>query len=86
MIPRQLETPHDPAAGEPEPAFNGWSNGGARLGSGGAFGRGANALLKSGRAGIRTLEGLAPLTVFKTVAFVRSATLPATMVPPAGDR
>ena len=31
-----------------------------------------------GRGGIRTHEGLAPLTVFKTVAFVRSATLPAT--------
>jgi hypothetical protein len=30
----------------------------------------------SGRAGIRTLERVAPLTVFKTVAFVRSATLP----------
>ena len=30
----------------------------------------------SGGTGIRTLEGLAPLTVFKTVAFVRSAILP----------
>ena len=30
-----------------------------------------------GRTGIRTLERVAPLTVFKTVAFVRSATLPA---------
>ena len=29
-----------------------------------------------GRSGIRTHEGLAPLTVFKTVAFVRSAILP----------
>ena len=33
-----------------------------------------------GRGGIRTHEGLAPLTVFKTVAFVRSATLPAQTV------
>ena len=32
---------------------------------------------RRGRGGIRTHEGLAPLTVFKTVAFVRSATLPA---------
>jgi hypothetical protein len=30
----------------------------------------------SGRSGIRTHEPLAGLTVFKTVAFVRSATLP----------
>src|SRR5438132_14253471 len=30
-----------------------------------------------GRTGIRTLERVAPLTVFKTVAFVRSAILPA---------
>jgi hypothetical protein len=30
-----------------------------------------------GRGGIRTHERVAPLTVFKTVAFVRSATLPA---------
>jgi hypothetical protein len=29
-----------------------------------------------GRTGIRTLERVAPLTVFKTVAFVRSAILP----------
>ncbi len=29
-----------------------------------------------GRTGIRTQERVAPLTVFKTVAFVRSATLP----------
>ena len=34
-----------------------------------------------GRTGIRTLERVAPLTVFKTVAFVRSATLPGEMVP-----
>ena len=32
---------------------------------------------KGGGKGIRTLEGLAPLTVFKTVAFVRSAIPPA---------
>jgi hypothetical protein len=31
----------------------------------------------SGRTGIRTQERVAPSTVFKTVAFVRSATLPA---------
>jgi hypothetical protein len=30
----------------------------------------------SGRSGIRTHERLTPLTVFKTVAFVRSAILP----------
>ena len=36
----------------------------------------------SGRTGIRTLEGLSPLTVFKTVAFVRSATLPDGAYPP----
>jgi hypothetical protein len=30
----------------------------------------------SGRSGIRTHERVAPLTVFKTVAFVRSAILP----------
>src|SRR5438128_10325581 len=30
-----------------------------------------------GRSGIRTHERVAPLTVFKTVAFVRSAILPA---------
>jgi hypothetical protein len=29
-----------------------------------------------GRSGIRTHERVAPLTVFKTVAFVRSAILP----------
>ena len=34
----------------------------------------------SGGTGIRTLEGLAPLTVFKTVAFVRSAIPPAASV------
>src|SRR5437870_7418904 len=35
-----------------------------------------------GRTGIRTLERVAPLTVFKTVAFVRSAILPGTGYPP----
>src|SRR5881397_220560 len=35
---------------------------------------------KSGRTGIRTLERVAPLTVFKTVAFVRSAILPASIL------
>jgi hypothetical protein len=38
---------------------------------------GSSGLSIGGRTGIRTLEGLSPLTVFKTVAFVRSATLPA---------
>ena len=32
--------------------------------------------VRSGRSGIRTHERVAPLTVFKTVAFVRSAILP----------
>jgi hypothetical protein len=33
-------------------------------------------LVDGGRSGIRTHERVAPLTVFKTVAFVRSAILP----------
>ncbi len=33
-------------------------------------------LLSGGRGGIRTPDGLAPITVFKTAAFNRSATLP----------
>jgi hypothetical protein len=33
-------------------------------------------LAYGGRSGIRTHERVAPLTVFKTVAFVRSAILP----------
>jgi hypothetical protein len=32
---------------------------------------------RGGRGGIRTHERVAPLAVFKTAAFVRSATLPA---------
>src|SRR5437867_1734010 len=39
-------------------------------------------MAKSGGKGIRTLEGLAPLTVFKTVAFVRSAIPPAPSLDP----
>jgi hypothetical protein len=38
----------------------------------------ASAAAASGGTGIRTLEGLAPLTVFKTVTFVRS------VIPPPG--
>ena len=33
-------------------------------------------IIYAGRAGIRTLEGLSPLTVFKTVAFNHSAKRP----------
>jgi hypothetical protein len=33
-------------------------------------------LVDGGRAGIRTRERVAPLAIFKTAAFVRSATLP----------
>ena len=33
-------------------------------------------IIYGGRSGIRTLEGLSPLTVFKTVAFNRSAKRP----------
>ena len=33
-------------------------------------------MVVGGRAGIRTREGLAPLAIFETAAFVRSATLP----------
>jgi|SRR5687768_16408788 hypothetical protein len=36
----------------------------------------AEPLVGGGRSGIRTHERVAPLTVFKTVAFVRSAILP----------
>ena len=36
---------------------------------------------RCGRTGIRTLERVAPLTVFKTVAFVRSAILPGVSLP-----
>ena len=43
-----------------------------------------------GRSGIRTHERVAPLTVFKTVAFVRSAILPGALYlrkrPRLGDR
>ena len=40
-----------------------------------------------GRSGIRTHERVAPLTVFKTVAFVRSAILPqAAYVSPPQER
>ena len=38
-----------------------------------------------GRGGIRTRERVAPLTVFKTVAFVRSATLPHAVLPSGGS-
>ena len=36
----------------------------------------ADQVRRGGRSGIRTHERVAPLTVFKTVAFVRSAILP----------
>jgi hypothetical protein len=39
-----------------------------------------------GRTGIRTQERVAPLTVFKTVAFVRSATLPTAIYPRSDTR
>ncbi len=41
-----------------------------------AVGRRMEPAGQSGRSGIRTHERVAPLTVFKTVAFVRSAILP----------
>ncbi len=41
-------------------------------------------LLSSGGTGIRTLERVAPLAVFKTAAFVRSAIPPAPSVAAAG--
>jgi hypothetical protein len=42
----------------------------------GSLGDGGKLEVDGGRTGIRTQERVAPLTVFKTVAFVRSATLP----------
>ena len=36
---------------------------------------------RGGRGGIRTHERVAPLAVFKTAAFVRSATLPGAIYP-----
>jgi hypothetical protein len=41
--------------------------------------------LGGGRAGIRTRERVAPLAVFKTAAFVRSATLPQARVAEAAQ-
>lgn len=46
----------------------------------GAGTRGSSRGWVSGRTGIRTQERVAPLAVFKTAAFVRSATLPAARV------
>jgi hypothetical protein len=62
--------------GAPFRAARSWRRNGAPARQRRSNNRGVARRIDGGRSGIRTHERVAPLTVFKTVAFVRSAILP----------